>query len=502
MARWMPTAAALLLLVGPAGTAGAVPTTVDFEHDPPTDVRIAAGAITAESAARSPTHVLEATVPAATLVRVLPTVALEFSEPQLWIRLYPVLVSPGSATAELVALDGSGNAVAKDAVVLGPDAGASATPLFVRAGTASIAAITVRFSGVTTAAIDDAAYSTVDAAPVVSLDPPPPATVDRSDLTLTGKVVEDVELDSLTLSLDGGTPQPVEFQQEADGAYAFSAQVALQDGENAIGLVATDSAGQTGSTTASVRLAPPPASTSTATSTPTATSTSTSPSGGGGPSTATASPTTGGTSNGFAWGIVVGSAAVALALIGATLAVLRARRIRFQLAAEEREPTGPCDRGWRCRRGPATLQPARRHVDRLVLNAPGLDPLELEGELPESLRPARRSEELQLQLLPTATALLEEVGRWAGAERREVTVEAHVEGGKAEFPFELWRCRGGRWRKVREWKGELAQSERHVVTTLAHPGTTPAALAGELARFVEELRSIGLPSGATSSVSL
>jgi len=363
-------------------------------------------------------------------------------------------------------------------------------------------------------AVDDVTFAGADEPPVVVLDPVAPR-VDSPSLTLTGHVDEDVELASLTISVGGAPPTPVEVGgSPSDPSRPFTTSLELTKGANAIELVATDSLGQTGTASTQVELVPPVPPT-TATSTPstttsTATTTTTEPTTTARPTTTTGRTTTSratsavaGGGGGFSWPPLAGAAGGALALAGAALAAWRARRLRWERAAGEAEPTGPCGGGWACRRGAPSPKPALRRVERVVLASPGLDDLELEGELPKALRRRRlRRDDLRLRLIGPAAALLGELERWAGAGGRHVSVTAHVEGSKVEVPFELYRCHGGRWRKVREWSSELEQSEDYLVTTVLHPGADPVALAAELARFVEELREVGLPRGARAGLTL
>jgi hypothetical protein len=172
--------------------------------------------------------------------------------------------------------------------------------------------------------------------------------------------------------------------------------------------------------------------------------------------------------------IVLGGIALLLAATGAALgirATLRGRRrAEWERQSDDEDPPEDCRVCTRhCRRTEIALKPGRRHVAALTLVA-GRDEWQLSPALAHGLDQAahgRRSDDLDLQLLPLADGLVREsiacLADRPGA--APAIVVARLAGGTVECAFTLSHCvrgpTGGVWQVEEEWTGELAD-ERDV----------------------------------------
>jgi len=179
----------------------------------------------------------------------------------------------------------------------------------------------------------------------------------------------------------------------------------------------------------------------------------------------------------------------------------RSRRAGWELGAVDEAPCGPCRAGRQVQRE-VMLRPARRTITRLELEARDQADevllLTIDGPPVDALNAAvrtyRRSpdsrDELRAALLPASRELAQRVEAWLAGEpdaRRDVSITAHLAGGRAERRFTPWRCVRGRWRKGRAWKVEVEDERDQPAAVLAHPypvAVSAEVLLSQLAAFV------------------
>jgi hypothetical protein len=209
-------------------------------------------------------------------------------------------------------------------------------------------------------------------------------------------------------------------------------------------------------------------------------------------------------------GWILPAAIAAAALLGSVALSLtarvrfRGRRLEWELEATEEEPHGPCRAGRHIQKE-LTLKPARRTIVHLDLEArdqgDGTLARRVEGEPVDGLNAAVRtyrrnrngSAELRLALLPVSRQLANQIETWLAREaeaRRDVSMRAYLQGGKAEWTFTPWKCVRGRWRKGRQWKVEVEDERDEPVAVLSHPypvAVSAEVLLSQLSLFVAEV---------------
>jgi CARDB protein len=193
--------------------------------------------------------------------------------------------------------------------------------------------------------------------------------------------------------------------------------------------------------------------------------------------------------NGPPWKLIGSLAGVLLGVsIGLTLAI-RGRRLRvrarWETEADGERPevcTVPQSHVLRIDGKP---KPALRKIEKLELRAAANGDDEerrksIEGSIVEYLNRAlwarrlRRGRRLEALTESAGERLAAEIEQWlAGDERRDVTVSAHVTGGKVECEFKRSECvREGdscRWEERQSWKRELEHPFDEPVSTVRVP---------------------------------
>jgi hypothetical protein len=168
---------------------------------------------------------------------------------------------------------------------------------------------------------------------------------------------------------------------------------------------------------------------------------------------------------------------------------LRSRRLRVRARWQE-EADG--ERPERCQvpqahvlRGEAKPKPALRRIEKLELTTGGGGEEEerrtsLDGGIVEALNRAvwahrlRRHRRLQTLAGELGEQLARKIEQWlAESDRGEVSIAAHIKGGKVECEFKRSECvRDGdscRWEDRQEWKGELEHEVEEPVSSVHVP---------------------------------
>ncbi len=210
--------------------------------------------------------------------------------------------------------------------------------------------------------------------------------------------------------------------------------------------------------------------------------------------------------------VLAGGGALALALVagGLVLAVrlaTRPSRRTLQKRATEHEPPDECTPGRRwVKKTEIEVKPGRWQVSALAVlfydaasGAPGRRyqaDRKLVQELNEAVRARRRSaqeETLAQALLPSAASFAAQIMAWQAPEpvAHDVSLDAQLEGGEAEFQFDVYRCKGAPgktvWVKERSWKASLKAVRRHGGTIGGpRPGEPPEGYAERAAREVAD----------------
>jgi hypothetical protein len=191
------------------------------------------------------------------------------------------------------------------------------------------------------------------------------------------------------------------------------------------------------------------------------------------------------------------------------------RRREWQEKAEEEEPAKPCQPCTRyCRVSGMEVELALRKITHLTLVAQDPDSGEKSGEkevkgqvvdhLNEAVGAHRRRPEpdkLQRLMRPVAGTLLQDIAEWLrpGPVPRDISVAAHLAGGKVTIQFVLYHCRRKgnltTWEPEDKWKATVKDKRDEPVATLrrldpAEPGVPERVLpelTQRLMRFVEEV---------------
>jgi hypothetical protein len=114
-------------------------------------------------------------------------------------------------------------------------------------------------------------------------------------------------------------------------------------------------------------------------------------------------------------------------------------------------------------------------------------------ELNRAVRRHRRkrpNEDLRRALDPVAAGIVAEVEEWLADETvdADVSIEAHIVGGKVECTFTVYHCIHGEWEEEDSWSEELEDERDERVAGLPFPLVSRAEacerLLGELTAFV------------------
>jgi hypothetical protein len=205
-----------------------------------------------------------------------------------------------------------------------------------------------------------------------------------------------------------------------------------------------------------------------------------------------------------------GALAIALAAGGLVLAVrlaTRPSRRALQKRATEHDPPDECTPGRRwVKKTEIEVKPGRWQVSALAVlfydaasGATGRRyqaDRELVKELNKAIQAKRRSrqeETLAQALLPGAARFAGQIMGWQALEpvAHEVSLDAQLEGGEAEFQFEAYRCKGAPgktvWVKERSWKASVKAVRRHGGTIGGpRPGEPPEGYAERARREVAD----------------
>jgi hypothetical protein len=174
---------------------------------------------------------------------------------------------------------------------------------------------------------------------------------------------------------------------------------------------------------------------------------------------------------------------------------LMRRRVRRD-GADKRQPPDECRHCTRyTRKVELELKPARRKIAHLELarqrDHSRRRVRKVEGQIVDQLNGAVRryrrkgvSDELRATLEPVAAGLVAEVEEWLTDESEDaaVSIEAHLEGGKVECKFIVYRCNHGTWEKEDEWKAEVEDERDEYAADLAFPIVSHAMATEQLLR--------------------
>jgi CARDB len=227
--------------------------------------------------------------------------------------------------------------------------------------------------------------------------------------------------------------------------------------------------------------------------------------------------------NGPRWTLIGSVGGVLLGVaVGLTL-VVRGRRLRLRVRWESQANS---ERPQTCSvpqthvlRLDGKPKPALRKVEKLELTAAATADADerrksVEGTIVEALNRAlwahrlHRRRRLRALTDPLGEQLATEIEQWlAEVDRREVTINAHVKGGKVECEFTRSECvRDGdscRWEERQSWKRELEHEVDELVSTVRLPleprGERIRHLSAELRALVERIdipRGVRAPEGA------
>jgi len=186
------------------------------------------------------------------------------------------------------------------------------------------------------------------------------------------------------------------------------------------------------------------------------------------------------------------------------------RRKQWQEKAEEDEPPETCQPcTLHCRKIEVKLKPALRKVTHLALTAsPPVSSQrsqkrELKNEVVDGLnkivmarRQGQEVESLRRLVAPVAGVLLQQIREWLHLEPtpRDVSIAAHLEGGKITCEFILYHCkRRGNvnvWEEQDKWKKTIVDKHDEPVGILRNLDPTeprvPEQLAAKLTRLLME----------------
>jgi CARDB len=217
--------------------------------------------------------------------------------------------------------------------------------------------------------------------------------------------------------------------------------------------------------------------------------------------------------NGRPWTLIGLLAGVLLGVsVGLTLAI-RGRRLRirtrWETEADGERPEACTVPQSHVLRIDGKPKPALRKIEKLELRAAGNGDDEerrkrIEGSIVEYLNRAlwarrlRRRRRLEALTESAGERLAVGIEQWlAGDERRDVTVSAHVTGGKVECEFKRSECvRDGdscRWEERQSWKRELEHAFDEPVSTVRVPleprGDRVRQLSADFRALVERIDS-------------
>jgi hypothetical protein len=197
-------------------------------------------------------------------------------------------------------------------------------------------------------------------------------------------------------------------------------------------------------------------------------------------------------------GVLIGGAVVGVLVLGGlglgVSVAMRPSRKSLQQKAKQQNPPDNCTPGARwVKATEVEVKPGRWHVAELsglLYDAQGgivgkryQASKELLNEINEAIREARRAPDtgatVERAFMAGAEAFADQMVSMAALEpaTRDVSLDAKLEGGEAEFTFEEYRCKGAagasQWVKVREWKATIQATDRHA-GTVAGPRTGEA----------------------------
>jgi hypothetical protein len=203
------------------------------------------------------------------------------------------------------------------------------------------------------------------------------------------------------------------------------------------------------------------------------------------------------------WSLMIAVAGVALVIgIGIKPSIRIVRHERRRSEARDEEPPDECRHCTRyTRKVELELKPARRKIAHLELQARDADgherTRELKGKIVDELNRAvrrhrrkRPNEDLRRALDPVAAGIVAEVEEWLADETvdADVSIEAHIVGGKVECTFTVYHCIHGEWEEEDSWSEELEDERDERVAGLPFPLVSRAEacerLLGELTAFV------------------
>ena len=174
--------------------------------------------------------------------------------------------------------------------------------------------------------------------------------------------------------------------------------------------------------------------------------------------------------------------------VGIGFGVRRRLRLQWQREATEEEPRERCSgRESHTRKLECKAKPALRKVEKLSLSVPedeaeeGSREHEVEGRIVDALNRALRWRRLRMRrrsrqtVEPLGEQLAAEIERWL-ADRGgplDVSVEAHLKGGKLECEYRRSKCvRDGServWKEISRWKGEVEDEATEPVAVVRVP---------------------------------
>jgi len=208
--------------------------------------------------------------------------------------------------------------------------------------------------------------------------------------------------------------------------------------------------------------------------------------------------------------VIVTIAIVATVTIVFRHTIKMRRRKQWQEKAEEEEPPETCQPCTRhCRKIEVELKPALRKVTHLALTAsPPVSnersqKRELKNEVIDRLnkivmarRRGQEVESLRRLVAPVAGVLLQQIGEWLHLEPtpRDVSIAAHLEGGKITCEFILYHCRRrgnvNVWEEQDKWKKTVVDKHDEPVGLLRSLDPTeprvPEQLVAKLTRLLME----------------